>query len=463
MSRFLSFCLATCLAGAGAAQQVEFDPADFGQIVLAPRQSAGAGGLVLEQAFGDYQNEPILTYGETSLPRQLGRPVGRLDMLYASGKTGVCTAFIVDENHILTNFHCVPGLDGGGVQAAQFVAGYVDGAHGRGAETFQVSVQPVESSQPLDYAVLRVFGDPASRFGTVEIAADAPANGEVLWIIGHPQGQAQHISREGCAADDPAVSPQGKLVHSCDTLGGNSGSPVFRVTDRKVIGLHHAGDNRTGYNFAIPMAAILAESRVLKAAAPVDPAPAGQCDMLWQAAEAHGCEGFRAFIETCADHPLAAIGQKQARTLCAAQEAEALSALQDAAVELSMQLLEAREAAELHLLDLQTYREVARLALDEASADGAREIWQGYLRFLEGPLAQREAAFAGLQDADLAQVALETEVWELTDPAAGPAILARMQDNVAAADKVAFETRGLARIAKDKLDRAEADTWAWPD
>ncbi|WP_300535025.1 trypsin-like peptidase domain-containing protein [uncultured Mameliella sp.] len=315
-----------------SAQPVEFDPADFGKVILAPKQSAGGGGLTFEQAFGDYQNEPILTYGENSLPRRLGRPVGRLDVLYDNGKTGVCTAFIVDAQYILTNNHCIPGVGGIGVEAAQFVAGFVDGAQARGAEKFQVSTAPVETSVTLDYSVLRVFGDPSARFGKVELAAEAPEDAELLWIIGHPQGQAQHISREGCAADDPAVSPQGKLVHSCDTLGGNSGSPVFRITDRKVVALHHAGDNRTGYNFAIPMARILAESVVLKAAAPVPKGPQvdARCEAMLEAAPDFGCAGYETFLETCEAHPLAAMVSRHAERVCeleAAEDARRLAAV----------------------------------------------------------------------------------------------------------------------------------------
>lgn len=315
-----------------AAQPVEFDPADFGKVILAPKQSIGGGGLTFEQAFGDYQNEPILTYGENSLPRRLGRPVGRLDVLYDNGKTGVCTAFIVDAQHILTNNHCIPGVGGLGVEAAQFVAGFVDGAQARGAEKFQVSTRPVETSVPLDYSVLRVFGDPSARFGTVELAAEAPEDAELLWIIGHPQGQAQHISREGCAADDPAVSSEGKLVHSCDTLGGNSGSPVFRITDRKVVALHHAGDNRTGYNFAIPMTRILAKSAVLKAAAagPQAPQVDARCEAMLEAAPDYGCAGYETFLETCEAHPLAAMVSRHAERVCeleAAEDARRLAAM----------------------------------------------------------------------------------------------------------------------------------------
>ncbi|WP_421907610.1 trypsin-like serine peptidase [Mameliella sp.] len=332
MIRYFTLVFALFCGAPVVAQPVEFDPADFGKVILAPKQSAGGGGLTFEQAFGDYQNEPILTYGENSLPRRLGRPVGRLDVLYDNGKTGVCTAFIVDAQHIMTNNHCIPGAGGAGVEAAQFVAGFVDGAQARGAEKFQVSTRPVETSVPLDYSVLRVFGDPSARFGRAELASGAPEDAELLWIIGHPQGQAQHISREGCAADDPAVSPEGKLVHSCDTLGGNSGSPVFRITDRKVVALHHAGDNRTGYNFAIPMARILAESAVLKAAAPVPQLPQvdARCAAMLEAAPDYGCAGYETFLETCEAHPLAAMVSRHAERVCeleAEEDARRLAAV----------------------------------------------------------------------------------------------------------------------------------------
>lgn len=313
--------LALFMAAPLAAQPVEFDPSDFGKIVVAPRQSAGAG-IVLEQAFGDYQNEPVISYGEKSIARRLGHPVGRLDVLYKNGKTGYCTAFIVDTEHLVTNNHCIPGLGDVGVEAAQFVAGYIDPAHPDSAEKFQVSPEALETSAQLDYSVLKVFGDPSARYGEVKLANADPEPSEFLWIIGHPQGQSQHISREGCAAGDPPVSTEGKVVHTCDTLGGNSGSPVFRISDRQVVALHHAGDNRTGFNFAIPMTRILKNSRILKAAAPAGPVgpvgPQGACDVLWGAAEQHGCLGYQTFLDQCGSHPLAPLAQGLAERSCKA-------------------------------------------------------------------------------------------------------------------------------------------------
>ncbi|MBV7393357.1 right-handed parallel beta-helix repeat-containing protein [Mameliella sediminis] len=338
--RQLISALALCAGAAAAvgplsAQQApaEFDPADFGKIVIQPRQSAGGGGLVFEQAFGDYQNEPIIKYGEASPIVKLGRPIGRLDMLFQNGKTGFCTAFIVDDQHILTNHHCIPGMDGdptgrdSGVQAAQFVAGFIKPGSSEGVDRYTVSPQIIETNRELDYTVLRVFGNPSTKYGMLKLAEADPQDSEFLWIIGHPQGQAQHISREGCAAAIPAISAEGKLMHSCDTLGGNSGSPVIRLSDNAVVGLHHAGDSRTGYNMAIPMTRILPQSRVLKATADggvvVDPGPkkkkididpdrehAQACSAMWAEAKILGCSGYEVYASECSDHTFAPMAQR---------------------------------------------------------------------------------------------------------------------------------------------------------
>lgn len=266
----LALLLGAALSVPAAAQApAEFDPSDFGKILIQPRQATGT--FVLEQAFGDYQNEPIITYGADSPAVRLGRPVGRLDLLFEDGRTGFCTAFVVDDRHVLTNHHCVPGMRGdptgldSGLRAAQLVMGFIRPGRTDGVDRYEISPEIVETSRELDYSVLRVFGDPSARYGRLRLAAADPENSEFLWIIGHPQGQAQHISREGCAAASPAISGEGKLIHTCDTLGGNSGSPVIRLSDQRVIGLHHAGDSRTGYNMAIPMTRILRSSKVLRA------------------------------------------------------------------------------------------------------------------------------------------------------------------------------------------------------
>jgi len=250
-----------------AQELVGFSRDDFGKVVLAQRQFAGDRNF--EAAFGDYNNEPITSYSEDSIFSQMGRSVGRLDVLTDKG-VFPCTAFIVSEKHIVTNNHCVPGIlqdarvEATRIEAVQFVAGYVLEGVEEGTRTYSVSSVPVETDKALDYSVLEVFGNPSAEWGALEIEARLPKPKEPYWVIGHPMGEAQRISREKCRAAEPAVSG-GALRHTCDTLPGNSGSPVIDASRHRVVALHHAGSRRNSVNYAIPMAHILEVSPTLAA------------------------------------------------------------------------------------------------------------------------------------------------------------------------------------------------------
>ncbi len=260
--------LALIAAPAAAQDLVGFDSTDFGRVVLTRKQAFGTP--VPEVALGAYNNEPIITYSPASVFARMGRSVGRLDVLTDKG-VFPCTAFVVAKSTLLTNHHCVPGiLDNPAVgatriEAIQFVAGYTRQGVDADTKRFFVSAEPVESSRDLDYSVLRVIGDPAEEFGTLALAAHDPGDGDPFWIIGHPMGEAQRISREKCRANDPARS-KNRLLHTCDTLPGNSGSPVIDAALQAVVALHHAGSDRDSVNFAVPMSLILENSAVLTAA-----------------------------------------------------------------------------------------------------------------------------------------------------------------------------------------------------
>lgn len=234
-------------------------------------------GVENEVAVEGYNNEPINTYSATADFRLLGRGVGLLSIQTDNGSFP-CTAFMVDATHLLTNHHCVPGiLDNPQIKATRidsvsFLAGYVEPGREDEAQRFEVTPVPVETSAELDYTVLEVKGVPVDRFPPLPLSAELPTEGTPFWIIGHPLGKSQHISREGCRAArppmEPAPAPQtgDRLRHTCDTLGGNSGSPIFDSSARQVVGLHNSGDRNVGINFGIPMATILKTSKVLKAA-----------------------------------------------------------------------------------------------------------------------------------------------------------------------------------------------------
>ncbi|OWV43949.1 hypothetical protein CDZ97_04090 [Mameliella alba] len=253
-------------------------------LCLLPAQAPAQDGIQKELAIEGYNNEAIYTYAESSDFRRLGRGVGKLQIRTDAGENP-CTAFLVDATHILTNYHCIPGvledprIGATEITSVTWIAGFVEPGRDEETARFTVNPVPVESSAELDYSVLEVTGVPTDRFPPLPLSDAPPVEGMPFWIIGHPMGKSQHISREGCRAARPPLekAPEAqsgqRVRHTCDTLGGNSGSPIIDSSARRVIALHNSGNRNVGINYGIPMAEILGRSKVLKPAAAPTPKP----------------------------------------------------------------------------------------------------------------------------------------------------------------------------------------------
>ena len=259
--------------------------------------------------------------------------MGRLDALTDKG-VFPCTAFIVSKQHILTNYHCSLGLldderiGATRIDASQFIAGYTQTGVDEGTKKYTVIPTPVEFSEELDYAVLEVIGNPSKEYGKLKLASLVPNDRAPFWIIGHPQGKGQHISREKCRASTPAIS-RNTLLHTCDTLPGNSGSPVIDAGLQVVVALHHAGIANDSVNAAILMSKILENSTVLAAyKAPDDLPPAEPktaandvCDALFsEAKEAKACYAYDVYITSCPTHTLAPMARGYVNKFCQPQK-----------------------------------------------------------------------------------------------------------------------------------------------
>lgn len=267
------------------AQELPLGPrSDFGRVVLSNNQVSG-GAITLEQVFGSgFDSEPAYQYPEISGYRKMGRAVGRLDIATDKG-TAHCTGFLISDRHLMTNGHCLM-IAGAKVQAVNFVTGYVENGIVEGTRSYSVNIDPIEISGPddLDYAILEVFGAPAQDWGTLPLSAfafdSATHAGLPLIVIGHPAKMAQHISRKECRAAARKPLANNRLRHTCDTLVGNSGSPVIGEDGRKVLALHHAGDSVNGMNFAVPMALIAERSPIVAAlTAPTSATPVVAADV----------------------------------------------------------------------------------------------------------------------------------------------------------------------------------------
>ena len=241
---------------------------------------------VLESVFNSIPNyEPLYNFTDVNRYRRLGSAIGRLDILLVdknSGQEGVsfCTATIISDRYLLTNYHCIPGMDPAlEVQRAVFRAGYLDEEAATG-DVFEVGIQPVESNRGLDYAVVEVQGNPSARYGRIPLSVRDPDPREELFIIHHPKGMTQRLTRRNCRliASTTAVT-QTEVRHRCDTFGGSSGSLIFSDNNDGdnfvVVGIHFAGffeDSPIKFNRAKRMTAVLKESPLLRQIASSAPA-----------------------------------------------------------------------------------------------------------------------------------------------------------------------------------------------
>lgn len=183
--------------------------------------------------------------------RRTGKSVALIVFNYGGLSLG-CTGFMISDNLLLTNEHCVPDKEV--CKSAVAIFGY------EYRLTRTNPPQPVLNTYPdqypckkledvdseLDFALLRLTGKPgvAQAWGHLRLATREPRDNEQLVLIQHPFSQPKQVSKTGCTlstANAPNLTGnKSDFGHLCDTLNGSSGAPVLGE-DFTVIGMHHLG------------------------------------------------------------------------------------------------------------------------------------------------------------------------------------------------------------------------------
>ncbi|MFF3867695.1 trypsin-like serine peptidase [Micromonospora sp. NPDC001898] len=178
-----------------------------------------------------------------------GRAVARL--LISGG--GMCTTWRVgNTNRMLTNKHCFStqsAVSGSEMQFDYQCATCGGSNPGAGTKVSGATLHRVSSggSGELDYALYSVnnFAN-IQAFGTLYLATTATTNGTRIYIPGHGDGSPKRLSIYEDTQNGTTCSVRNanyntsNISYSCDTSGGNSGSPVLNASHR-VVALHHLG------------------------------------------------------------------------------------------------------------------------------------------------------------------------------------------------------------------------------
>ncbi len=119
----------------------------------------------------------------------------------------------------------------------------------------------------LDFAIVRLGGNPGSTYGSTTVSTTDAAVGAMICIIGHPAGMPKRIEA-GPVTDlhDDRIG-----YNDIDTLGGNSGSAILRASDGQIVGVHTNGgctvadpNSDTFHNHGVRITAIIAQSPTLQ-------------------------------------------------------------------------------------------------------------------------------------------------------------------------------------------------------
>ncbi len=169
-----------------------------------------------------------------------GGPVCEDERFYGQEQFGLCTAFLVGDDLIVTAGHCTEAL-GCGSSGFVFDFQYLSAEEGPEltlpADQVYYCSEIIESSLEgdLDHAVLRLDRRVRDRAPLAVRRSDILDTGDALTIIGHPLNLPKKIA--GNAEVTNATPADEWFQANLDSFAGNSGSPVIDSDTFEVVGV----------------------------------------------------------------------------------------------------------------------------------------------------------------------------------------------------------------------------------
>jgi len=196
--------------------------------------------------------EPITSASENQ--QKMAQAVVKL---YNPSTQSFCTGFFFGAfNRVMTNHHCVEKAED--AKEWEVHVNYQTwkiGSWSFSTPFWKINVRDLVWAKPsLDAALLSLDYDSSDDFPYHVLhpydeinGATFPKQGELqegdaVYIIHHADGERKMITRNEGDDDCKIIGFSSSYIYTnCDRKGGASGSPLFRKSDDRLIGLHRAG------------------------------------------------------------------------------------------------------------------------------------------------------------------------------------------------------------------------------
>lgn len=221
------------------------------KIVEAGIQAAGAR-LQSRASELDPQDLPLRLFKDNEPLQKAARAVAKIR--YTRDKfLYTCTGFLLSDDLLLTNQHCVDTDAICKTTIAQFGHWQDEQFEVHKGEEFRCTALKASDAQ-LDFALLKLSRSPGKTWGKLTWqSVDSPLNAP-LYLIQHPGGEPQRVAHKGCSVTRTSavgnwVGRETDFGHKCDTETGSSGSPALDEQFR-VVGLHHLGFDKASQDWS---------------------------------------------------------------------------------------------------------------------------------------------------------------------------------------------------------------------
>src|SRR5436190_1203319 len=187
----------------------------------------------------------------------------RLIMSDGSNRETNCTGFLLTQDLLMTNQHCIS--EPWQLDTAKATFGYESQAP-PAMEQDTIPFDSIEmQDKSLDFIILHLKWPARNNWRPAKIDMRPISQNQQLILIQHPSEQRKVLSAIECTVASVSVTdrPQyaNDFYHLCDCAGGSSGSPVIDAATGRVVGLHHRELERPfdeGINLAVKIGPILA-------------------------------------------------------------------------------------------------------------------------------------------------------------------------------------------------------------